>query len=88
MKLSNLRDLYMYELNDLYSAESQLIEALPQWEQKATSRGLKQALREHLKETRDQHKRPEHIFEDLGEKPKNSEAGVEEVRQYAILTTH
>jgi ferritin-like metal-binding protein YciE len=43
-----LRDLCLNELRDLYSAETQLLEALPAMADAATSSQLKQALTDHL----------------------------------------
>ena len=45
--LVNLRDLLQHEVDDLYSAEEQIIEALPKMSEKATDRELKKALNEH-----------------------------------------
>ena len=63
-----LHDLYLNELRDLYSAETQLIEALPKMADAATAPELKQAFSSHLRETRIQAQRLEQIFQDLGEK--------------------
>jgi ferritin-like metal-binding protein YciE len=65
----NLRDLYLNELRDLYSAEKQLIDALPKMAEAATAPELKQAFASHLAETRTQAQRLEQIFHALGEKP-------------------
>jgi ferritin-like metal-binding protein YciE len=55
--LVNLKDLLHHEIDDLYSAEEQIIEALPTMVEKATDRELKKALNEHLRITREQKKR-------------------------------
>jgi ferritin-like metal-binding protein YciE len=55
--LVNLRDLLQHEIEDLYSAEEQIIEALPKMAEKATNGELKKALNEHLRVTREQKKR-------------------------------
>ncbi len=70
MKLYNLDDLYVDELKDLYSAETQLIKALPKMAKAATSPDLKSAFEGHLEETREHARRIETIFENLKEKPK------------------
>ncbi len=70
-KLETLHDLYLNELRDLYSAETQLIEALPLMADAATDPELKQAFTEHLEQTRVHAERLEEIFEGLGEKPGN-----------------
>ena len=49
---NTLRELYLNELRDLYSAETQLIEALSLMAEAATSPQLKQAFTSHLQETR------------------------------------
>jgi ferritin-like metal-binding protein YciE len=64
-----LHDLYINELRDLYSAESQLIEALPKMADAATAPDLKSAFEMHLDETRSHAWRLEQIFTTLGEKP-------------------
>jgi ferritin-like metal-binding protein YciE len=51
MQLSSLRDLYIDELKDLYSAETQLLKALPKMAKGATSKDLKQGFQKHLKQT-------------------------------------
>ncbi len=60
-KLVSLEDLLHHELRDLYSAETQLIEALPKMEEASTDSKLKQAFHHHLGETRAQHQRLEEI---------------------------
>ena len=49
--LTNLHDLYVEQLKDLYSAETQLIEALPKMAAAATEATLKQGLERHLDQT-------------------------------------
>lgn len=66
---NNLRDLYLNELRDLYSAETQLLDALPKMADAATSPQLKQAFTSHLAETQTHATRLEQIFSSLGEKP-------------------
>jgi ferritin-like metal-binding protein YciE len=55
--LLDLRDLLAHEIDDLYSAEEQIIEAIPKMVQNTQNRELKQALNEHLKITREQKRR-------------------------------
>lgn len=64
-KLKTLQDLFHHQLRDLYSAEKQLIEALPKMAEKANNQELKDAFKEHLEETKDQKKRLEEIGEIL-----------------------
>ncbi|KAF0096293.1 MAG: hypothetical protein E1N59_260 [Puniceicoccaceae bacterium 5H] len=67
--LNTLRDLYIEQLRDLYSAETQLIEALPKMEAAASNQDLKTAFREHLEETRNQADRLLKIFSKLNLRP-------------------
>ncbi len=69
MELKSLDDVLEAELKDLYSAEKQLVEALPDIAGAATSRDLKEAVNEHLDETRGHVKRLEEVFEAIGIKP-------------------
>ena len=69
MELENLRDLYIDELKDLYSAEKQLVKALPKMAKNATDPRLKQAFTDHLAETEGHVARLEEIFETLEASP-------------------
>jgi ferritin-like metal-binding protein YciE len=51
MKLTTLTDLYIHELQDLHSAETQLLEALPVMAEAASNPGLSAAFETHLAET-------------------------------------
>lgn len=66
---NNLNELFINELRDLYSAESQLIQALPKMAEAASDPRLKSAFEAHLRETEEQARRLEEIFSGLGEKP-------------------
>jgi len=66
MKLESLKDLYVEQLQDLYSAETQITEALPQMAEAATSPKLKKAFTVHLEETKGQVERLQKIFDALG----------------------
>ena len=70
MKESALKELYVDELKDLYSAESQLVKALPKMAKAATSPDLKAGFEGHLKQTNEHVARLEGIFKALGESPK------------------
>ncbi len=50
--LNNLTDLLVHEVRDLYSAETQLLDALPKMAAAATNEDLKRAFNEHLQETK------------------------------------
>ena len=67
--LKNLQDLYVEQLKDLYSAETQLVEALPKMAAAATDPQLKAGFEKHLMETQQQVTRLDSIFADLGEQP-------------------
>lgn len=69
MELDNLRKLYVHELKDLYSAENQLLEALPKMERAAGDPELKKAFKEHLAQTKGHVQRLERIFEALEFEP-------------------
>ena len=66
--VGSLREHLVDELNDLLNAEEQLIEALPEMAQRATSRELRTAFRGHLAETRQHVKRVSQALKQLGEK--------------------
>ncbi len=70
MKLKTLRDLYIHELKDLYSAEKQLTKALPKMAKAASNEELKTSFEEHLEQTGQQIERLEQILEGLGESTK------------------
>jgi len=70
MKMESLQELLSHELSDLYSAENQLLKALPKMAKAAASPELKAAFEEHLEETKGQVERLNTVFEKLGESPK------------------
>src|SRR3954463_16677900 len=67
MELETLKDLYVHELKDLYSAENQLIKALPKMAKAAKNRQLSAAFNQHLEQTKRQAKRLEQILKSQGE---------------------
>jgi ferritin-like metal-binding protein YciE len=69
MPIESLQDLYKEELKDIYSAENQLIKALPKMAEGANHKSLRAAFETHLEQTREHVSRLEQIFKDLGEKP-------------------
>ncbi len=69
-KLNSARDLLIHELKDLYSAETQLMKALPKMAKAASSEELKKAFEQHLEQTQEQVARLERIGEQLGESMK------------------
>jgi ferritin-like metal-binding protein YciE len=70
MDYESLQDLFVRELKDLYSAEKQIIRALPKIIKHASSTELAHALEHHREETRVQAERLEQIFERLGKTPR------------------
>ncbi len=70
MPNKNLKILYVDELKDLYSAENQLLKALPKMAQAASSEELRSGFEEHLEQTKGHVQRLEEIFESLDERPK------------------
>jgi ferritin-like metal-binding protein YciE len=66
MKLSTIEKLLEDQLKDIYSAETQLVKALPKMAKKASSPGLKKAITSHLEETKQQVERLNRIGESLG----------------------
>jgi ferritin-like metal-binding protein YciE len=65
--VTSLREHLVEELNDLLNAEQQLIEALPQMAEHASSRELRAAFKSHLAETRRHEKRVSQALKQLGE---------------------
>jgi ferritin-like metal-binding protein YciE len=68
MALESLHDLYLDQIRDLYSAERQIIDALPKMIERATHDQLSAGFSKHLDQTRQHAKRLEEIGERLGEK--------------------
>lgn len=66
-KMTSLDDLYVDLLKDLYSAENQLIKALPKMAKAAESSDLRNAFEQHLRQTKHQAERIERIFSDRGD---------------------
>lgn len=70
MSTETLKDVFVDNLKDLYSAETQLISALPKMAKAAESPELRKGFEKHLKETQGHVKRIVEICDDLGESPK------------------
>ncbi len=70
MKIQTMEDLFLDQIQDLYDAEKRLTKALPKMSKAATSRELKQAIDNHLEETKQQVERLEQAFEHLGKPAK------------------
>jgi ferritin-like metal-binding protein YciE len=69
MKENSLKELFVDELKDLYSAENQLVKALPKMAKAATDPDLKAGFEGHLKQTQGHVSRLERIMKSLGESP-------------------
>jgi ferritin-like metal-binding protein YciE len=69
MQLQSLNDLFVEQLQDLYSAETQLVEALPKMAEAASTEELRDAFEQHLAETREHVTRLEEVLSTIGEKP-------------------
>lgn len=70
MEMETLRELFVDKLKDLYSAENQIIKALPKMIKEASSPQLKAGFEEHLQQTRGQVQRLDKIFKQLEESPR------------------
>jgi len=66
MQLNSLKDVFAEQIEDLYSAEQQLLQALPQLAGAASSPELRQAFEQHLEQTRQHVRRLEDVFADVG----------------------
>jgi ferritin-like metal-binding protein YciE len=86
MPLASLQDLYVEELRDIYSAEQQIMKALPKMAEGANNPELRAAFEEHLTVTQEQVRRLESIFGELektpaGKKCKGMEGLIEEGKE-------
>lgn len=63
-----LQDVLISELRDIYSAENQLVKALPKLAKGARNRELKQLFKDHLEETKGHVLRLREVFEHVGKK--------------------
>src|ERR1700694_1342312 len=70
MSNESLKKLYVDELKDLFSAENQLVKALPKMAKAASSDELRTGFEEHLEQTKGHVQRLEEILESLDESPK------------------
>ena len=86
MKIDTLEELLTDELKDLYSAENQILKALPKMAKTAKSKELRTAFEEHLRQTENQVKRLERAADELGFSPRGKkcvgmEGLIEEVKE-------
>lgn len=68
MRLNSFENLYADQLNDLYSAETQLIEALPKMVEAASTPELQQAFSQHLEQTKGHAEIVQRLLSAVGEK--------------------
>jgi ferritin-like metal-binding protein YciE len=80
MQLGSITDVYAHELQDLHSAETQLLQALPKLAQAASNDELRKAFEQHLEETRGHVERLDEVLAQAG-----LSAGNEECRGMAGL---
>lgn len=71
-EIKSLDDLFVHGLQDMYYAEQQIVKSLPKMIESATDSRLKSSLEQHLRETENQVKRLEKVFDMHGEQPKGS----------------
>ncbi len=87
-KISSLQEVFVDQLKDLYSAESQLIKALPKLAKAATAPDLKKGFLAHLEQTKEHAARIKKICDGLKKKPAGKKcratAGLVEEGQEAI----
>ena len=97
MSIATAQDLFLDELKDIYSAEKQAVRAYPRISKAIASQELKQAMQDHLEQTKQQVERLDRVFEILGKRAggKTCEAmkglleeaaeSVEEIEQGPVL---
>ena len=86
MQLETLQDVFVDQVKDLYSAENQIVKALPKMAKSATSPDLKQAFEEHLEQTRTHVERLDRVMDILkvtgkGKKCTGMEGLLEEAKE-------
>ena len=67
--MKTLKDLFEHEIKDLYSAEKQMVEALPNMVKAASDSKLKKAFTDHLEETKNHFEKIHNICEELDINP-------------------
>lgn len=72
MRLRSLKDLYVYELRDLYDAQDRLSEMLPLLQDKASGAAVKEAIHVYANTARPQLERVHKLLKDLGRSPEGS----------------
>lgn len=72
MAMQTIEELFEHELQDIYSAEQSLLDALEQMANESSDREIKRGFTQHRRETQTQIKRLDKIYRTLGQKPKAS----------------
>ena len=72
MAMETIEELFEHELQDIYSAEQSLVDALEQMANESSDREIRKGFTQHRKETQGQIKRLERIYRTLGRKPESS----------------
>ncbi|MCC6165837.1 MAG: ferritin-like domain-containing protein [Caldilineaceae bacterium] len=68
MRLNSFENMFIDQLNDLYSAEKQLVAALPKLAEAASTPQLKQAFQNHLEQTQGHMQTLEQMLTGMNEK--------------------
>jgi len=78
MAVSNLRELFVHDLQDVYYAENELLDALDELAEQTDDDQIADAFREHREETQGHVDRLEEVFDKVGEEPMTAECeGIE-----------
>ncbi|MGF1549005.1 MAG: ferritin-like domain-containing protein [Sphingomonadaceae bacterium] len=89
MSIDSLKDLYTHELQDLYSANRQMIKVVRQMSEKAESDRLREMLDKSVRKIEEHNKLVAELVRDCGEDPsdehcKGMEGLVKEARKHAL----
>jgi ferritin-like metal-binding protein YciE len=69
MKVENLKELYVHQLKDLYSAEKQIVEALPKMAKAASAKALQDAFRNHLAQSEQHLSKVQSLLDEMDSSP-------------------
>jgi len=84
MTVNSLRELFVHDLEDMYYAENELLDALEELADQTENEEIAQAFREHREETQGHIERLDQVFEMLGQEPEKEKCeGIE-----GLLTEH
>lgn len=76
MALNTLEDMFVFQLEEMYYIENQLVDALDEMASDATNDKLEKGFEEHREETREHVRRVEEAFDALGRQPNRRESMV------------